>query len=82
MTRGKNFSDKLTNPIGNLELCLQKYKEPHNIEYLCDVANYAMFEFMYPKFDDAYFKATDSNESAGITGFCIRELDKFKNENN
>lgn len=27
-----------------------------------------------------YFKATDSSESAGITGFCIKEIERFKDQ--
>jgi len=32
-----------------------------------------MFEFMYPQLDGAYFKATDSDESAGTVGEAIGE---------
>ncbi len=35
-----------------------------------------MFEFMYPQQEGAYFKATDSNESAGISGTSVNELNK------
>lgn len=73
----RNFGEHLTSALGNLTLCLNKYNETHNTEYLCDAANYIMFEYMYPSFDDAYFKATDSSESAGITGFCIKEIENF-----
>jgi hypothetical protein len=38
---------------------------PGNTEYLMDVANFAMIEFMYPKHPKAYFKATDSSGSPG-----------------
>ena len=74
----RNFGERLTNALGNLELCIKKYKDTHNTEYLCDAANYCMFEFMYPQFDDALFKATDSTESAGITGFCINDIEDFE----
>ena len=40
---------------------------------LVDAANYLMFEFMYPQLDGAYFKATDSDESAGTVGEAIGE---------
>jgi len=45
-----------------------------NTEYLCDAANYLMFEFMYPQIIGAYFKATDSGESAGVAGTPINQL--------
>lgn len=73
----RNFGERLTNALGNLKLCIDKYNETHNTEYLCDAANYCMFEFMYPQFDDAYFKATTSGESAGIVGFYIKEIENF-----
>jgi hypothetical protein len=77
----RNFGEHLTNAIGNLMLCLKKYEETHNTEYLCDAANYAMFEYMYPQYDDAFFRATDSSESAGIVGFCIKDIERFAEEN-
>jgi hypothetical protein len=36
-----------------------------NTEYLMDVANFAMIEFMHPKHPKAFFKPTDSNGSPG-----------------
>ena len=39
--------------------------QPGNTEYLMDVANFAMIEFMYPKHPKAFFKPTDSNGSPG-----------------
>lgn len=38
---------------------------PGNVEYLVDVANFAMIEFMFPKHSSAYYKATDSHGSPG-----------------
>ena len=37
-----------------------------------------MFEFMYPQKKDAFFRATDSSESAGISGISVNELNKDK----
>lgn len=45
-----------------------------NTEYLCDAANYLMFEFMYPQREGAFFKSTDSGESAGVAGTPINQL--------
>ena len=49
-------------------------------EYLCDLANYAMFRFMFPQSGE-YFKYTDSGESAGIVGMSVKEMEDFKNNN-
>lgn len=66
----KNFGEGRVDAIKTLELCLEKFKKTKNTEYLLDVANYAMFRFMFPM-PDEYFKATDSSESAGTVGTPI-----------
>ena len=73
-TAKDNFGMKLVNALESHNLCIQKYIKTGNTEYLCDAANYLMFEFMYPQREGAYFKSTDSNESAGIVGTSIKEL--------
>lgn len=72
-----NFGDGLVDAIGSMQRCVNKYKETGNTEYLCDAANYLMFEYMYPQRNGAYFKATDSGESAGIVGMSVKELENF-----
>lgn len=66
----KNFGEGRVDAIGSLELCLDKFKKTGNTEYLLDVANYAMFRYMYPM-PNEYFKATDSKDSAGTVGTPI-----------
>lgn len=65
-----NFGEGRVDAIGSLELCLEKFKKTGNTEYLLDVANYAMFRYMFPM-PGEYFKATDSSESAGTVGTPI-----------
>lgn len=48
-----------------LEKRLSLYKETGNTEWLMDVANYAMFESMYPSHRNAHFRPTDADESPG-----------------
>lgn len=62
-----NFGGGRVDAIKSLELCLEKFKKTGNTEYLCDVANYAMFRYMYP-YPNEYFKSTDSKDSAGVVG--------------
>jgi len=45
---------------------IMKYEITGNTEWLVDVANFCMIEFMYPKHKKAHFRATDSNESPGL----------------
>ena len=65
-----NFASGRVDAVGSLELCLDKYKDTHNTEYLLDVINYAIYRIMYPWPWD-YFRATDSSESAGTDGVPI-----------
>ena len=51
--------------IASLKLRLEKYAETGNTEYLMDVANFAMIEYMHPKHQAAHFTATDDKESPG-----------------
>ena len=76
----QNFATGNVDAIGSLEKCLVKFKETGNTEYLCDIANYAMFRFMYPQKGE-YFRHTDSDGSAGIVGMSVKEMEDFKNNN-
>lgn len=80
-TAADNFGMRLVNALESHDLCIKKYKETGNTEYLCDAANYLMFEFMYPQKEGAYFKATDSKDSAGISGTSVKELYEDKHFN-
>jgi hypothetical protein len=53
------------NALDSLRLRLEKYAETGNTEYLIDVANFAMIEFMHPKREGAFFQGTDSDGSPG-----------------
>lgn len=56
---------KKLDPLKNLEVRLAKYRETGNTEWLMDVGNCAMIEFMFPQHPDAHFRSTDSSESPG-----------------
>ena len=77
---GKNYKEKLIDPMKTLEQCLKKYKETGNTEYLVDAANYTMFEYMYPQHENGHFRATNETESAGIVGMSINEIKAFKED--
>jgi hypothetical protein len=51
--------------ISSLKKRLAKYEETGNLEWLMDVGNFAMIEFMHPKHPNAHFEATDSDKSPG-----------------
>lgn len=77
-TAADNFGMRLVDALESHDLCIKKYLTTGNTEYLCDAANYLMFEFMYPQKENAYFKATDSKDSAGISGISVKELNTDK----
>ena len=52
--------------IGCLHMRLKKYEETGNTEWLMDVANFAMIEFILPKHSKAHFRPTESGESPGV----------------
>lgn len=72
-----NFNTGNVDAIGSLKKCLEKFEETGNTEYLCDVANYAMFRFMFPQGNE-HFKHTGSDESAGIAGISVNEMKALK----
>lgn len=76
----KNFATGNVQAIPTMELCIKKYQETGNREYLLDAANYLMFEYMFPQHSKAHFRATSSEESAGIVGMSVNEMERFKNE--
>lgn len=51
--------------IASLKARLERYAKDGNTEWLMDVANFAMIEFMHPRHKAAHFKATDSKDSPG-----------------
>jgi len=51
--------------IESLKKRLTKYMETGNTEWLMDVANFAMIEFMRPRHPDAHYDPQDSDTSPG-----------------
>lgn len=76
----KNFSTGNVNALESMKLCVDKYMETGNTEFLCDAANYLMFEFMYPQHEKAHFRATNSSDSAGIVGISEKEMERYEND--
>lgn len=58
-------SVKKFDPLANLEVRLNKYRETGNTEWLMDCGNCIMIEFMFPQHPDAHYRPTDSKESPG-----------------
>lgn len=58
----------------------RKYAETGNTEWLVDVANYAMFEFMFPSHPNAHFEGTDADQSPGRIVARTNKTDHGRNE--
>ena len=67
---------KCMDALGNIEKRIAKYKETGNTEFLADVANFAMIEFMYPSIEGAKYIPTDSG-ACEIAGFSINSIRNF-----
>lgn len=67
---------KCMDALGNIEKRIKKYKETGNTEFLADVANFAMIEFMYPSIEGARYTPTNSG-ACDIAGFGINEVRNF-----
>ena len=64
---------KCMDAIGNMKKRIEKYIETGNTEFLADVANFAMIEFMHPSIDGAKYTPTDSG-ACEVVGFGINEI--------
>jgi hypothetical protein len=71
----ENYGEKLVSAVDNLVKRLELYKETGNTEYLCDVANFAMIEFMFPQHPKAHFN--NLSESPGLGGMTYRDLENY-----
>lgn len=70
----KNYSEyKCMDAIGNLRKRLEAYEATGNTEFLVDVANFAMFEFMFPQVANAHYTPTDSG-AVETVGFGINQV--------
>lgn len=64
---------KCMDAIANIRKRLEKYEETGNTEFLVDVANFAMLEFMYPSIEGATYTPTHTGECETI-GTGINEI--------
>ena len=66
-------SDNLMDAVKNLKKRLEMYESTGNTEFLVDVANFAMIEFMCPQHPKAHFKGTDS-DNIELVGFGYNQI--------
>lgn len=71
--------------IESLKVRLARYEATGNTEWLLDVANFAMIEYMHPRHAAAHYLPTDSEESPGrvwASGEVSQQGNTHANENN
>ena len=67
----ENFASGRVDAIASLRKKLSAYEKTGNTDYLVDVANYAMFEFMYPLHPNAHYDPKDDDRSTLPVGTSI-----------
>lgn len=72
-----NAQKKAINYLDTIKLRIKKYEETGNTEFLADVANFCMIEFMYPQHPSGHYKPTDSKESPGLVGMSTKEIEDY-----
>lgn len=71
----ENYGNKLVSSIDNLQKRIDLYNKTGNTEYLVDIANFAMIEYMYPQHVKSHFKPTDSNGSPGLGAITYKDIE-------
>lgn len=70
----KNYQEhRCIDAVANICKRLERYEETGNTEFLVDVANFAMLEFMFPSKDGAGYKPTGADDCA-LVGFGVNQL--------
>ena len=66
------FMSKTYPELAQAYKCIQErldlYIKTHNKDYLIDIANFAMIEYMHSMFSDAHYTPGDSDKSVGLGG--------------
>ena len=73
----ENRAAGATDMIESMRMRIDKYVATGNTEFLCDVANFAMIEYMVPRHPKAHYRPTDSSESPGLSGMSVAEMRRF-----
>lgn len=69
---------KTIDAIASMKKRIEKFEETGNLEFLADIANFAMIEFMCPQHPNAHYTPTDSVESPGVIGMGVNEIARWE----
>lgn len=70
--------EKCINAIGSLEMRLEKFEETHNLEFLADVANFAMIEYMYPQHEHTSYSPVTPNTTQTHVDVIKDSIQQYK----
>lgn len=76
----KNYTGNYLQAIPSLKNKLADYEATGNTEFLADVANFAMIEFMYPQHPNGHYEGTDGSlvGTKSTVGMSVREIENYK----
>ena len=77
----EGFPDKV-DALETLEVRLRQYRDTGNLDYLVDVANYAMIEFMLPAHPQAHRDSGDGGGNVSPGRFARNHPDTLTQEPN
>ena len=66
--------------IESLKKRLEHYEEDGNVEWLVDISNFALIEFMHPRHSKAHFAPQDSDTSPGRVSRRTGKEDQGNND--
>lgn len=68
-----NITDTNDTWLTEAQICIEQYLSGGGTSCLVAASVFVQAEFINPSYNDAYFKATESKDSAGIDGFSVKE---------
>lgn len=70
----KNYQEHhCIDAVANARKRLERYEETGNTEFLVDVANFAMLEFMFPSIEGAGYRPTHT-DACELVGFGVNQV--------
>lgn len=73
----ENYGWRLLDAVAAMQRCLDEYRNTGNTEVLCDLANFAMIEFMCPQHPGAHFDTHGTEGVDHAVGMSINQISQF-----
>lgn len=73
---------KTVNAFKSIQGRMDMYEKTGNADFLIDIANFAMLEFMYPQHKESHYRFTSSDEAPKLCGISTKQIREMAvNEN-